>query len=54
MRYAVLIDGGLVKRKLGSPAESTTISDVTRFLDHLKAHPAGRDARARRLDTGDR
>jgi uncharacterized LabA/DUF88 family protein len=40
MRYAVLIDGGFVKRKLGSPAEPATISDVTRFLDHLKAHPA--------------
>jgi hypothetical protein len=39
MRYAVLIDGGFVKRKLGSRAEPTTIAVVTRFLERLTAHP---------------
>lgn len=39
MRYAVLIDGGFVKRKLGSRAEPVTISDVTLFLERLQAHP---------------
>ena len=39
VRYAVLIDGGFVKRKLRSRVESTTISDVSRFLERLKAHP---------------
>ena len=39
MRYAVLIDGGFVKRKLGSHARPTRISDVTRFLERLTAHP---------------
>jgi hypothetical protein len=39
MRYAVLIDGGFVKRKLRSGASPTTISDVARFLERLKEHP---------------
>lgn len=40
MRYAVLIDGGFIKRKIGSRAKPTTISDVAHFLDCLKAHDA--------------
>jgi uncharacterized LabA/DUF88 family protein len=39
MRYAVLIDGAFVKRKLGSRVEPTAISDISSFLDRLKAHP---------------
>jgi NYN domain-containing protein len=39
MKYAVLIDGGFVKRKLGSRIAPVTVSDVTRFLERLKAHP---------------
>lgn len=40
MKYAVLIDGGFVKRKLGSRATPTTIADVIRFLERLKVHPS--------------
>ena len=40
MKYAVLIDGGFVKRKLRSGVESTSISDITRFLDRVRAHHA--------------
>ena len=39
MRYAVLIDGGFVKRRLGSRAQPTAIADVAGFLERLKAHP---------------
>jgi uncharacterized LabA/DUF88 family protein len=40
MKYAVLIDGGFVKRKLRSRAGPTTIADVSRLLERIKAHPA--------------
>ncbi len=40
MKYAVLIDGGFIKRKLGSHAEPMTLAQVTVFIDRLKAHAA--------------
>ncbi len=40
MKYAVLIDGGFIKRKLGSRAEPTSLAQVTTFLSRLKSHPA--------------
>jgi len=39
MKYAVLIDGGFLKRKLGSPREPMTLSHVEAFLGRLRAHP---------------
>lgn len=40
MKYAVLIDGGFIRRKLGSQAEPTTLHQIREFLDVLRAHPA--------------
>jgi hypothetical protein len=40
MKYAVLIDGGFIKRKLGSHAEPTTLAQIISFLDRLKSHSA--------------
>jgi uncharacterized LabA/DUF88 family protein len=40
MKYAVLIDGGFIRRKLGSRAEPTSLAQVISFLARLKAHPA--------------
>jgi hypothetical protein len=40
MKYAVLIDGGFIKRKLGSQPAPLTIAGVTSFLERLKAHEA--------------
>ncbi len=40
MKYAVLIDAGFIKRKLGSQAEPTTLAQIVSFLDRLKSHPA--------------
>jgi uncharacterized LabA/DUF88 family protein len=40
MKYAVLIDGGFIRRKLGSRAEPTTLAQIISFLDGLKSHPA--------------
>jgi uncharacterized LabA/DUF88 family protein len=40
MKYAVLIDGGFIRRKLGSPVTPITLLHVTRFLERLRAHPA--------------
>ena len=40
MKYAVLIDGGFIRRKLGSRAEPTSLAQITTFLSQLKSHPA--------------
>jgi uncharacterized LabA/DUF88 family protein len=40
MKYAVLIDGGFVRRKLSTPTAPIGIASVTRFLNELSAHPA--------------
>jgi hypothetical protein len=40
MKYAVLIDGGFIRRKLGSKTEPTTLSQVTEFLDAVQSHAA--------------
>jgi uncharacterized LabA/DUF88 family protein len=34
------MDGGFIRRKLGSQARPMTATEVSRFLDRLKAHPA--------------
>src|SRR5262245_16311844 len=39
MKYAVLIDGGFLKRKLGSRTERITVSRIRTFLNQLSAHP---------------
>jgi hypothetical protein len=39
VKYAVLIDGGFIKRKLGSKHEPMTVSHVAAFLDRLTSHP---------------
>ncbi|MEJ0036480.1 MAG: NYN domain-containing protein [Gammaproteobacteria bacterium] len=49
MRYAVLIDGGFIKRKLGSRLQPMTISHVSTFLDRLKAHQALKGLRLHRV-----
>jgi NYN domain len=38
MKYAILIDAGFLKRKLGSQAEPLDINGVCKFLDALRAH----------------
>jgi hypothetical protein len=40
VKYAVLIDGGFIKRKLGSKNEPMTVSHVAVFLDRLRSHRA--------------
>jgi len=40
MKYAILIDGGFIKRKLGSVTEPVSLAKVVRFLNRLRAHPA--------------
>jgi hypothetical protein len=40
MKYAVLMDGGFIKRKLASKASPLTVSHISVFLDRLKSHPA--------------
>ena len=40
VKYAVLMDGGFIRRKLGSQSRPMTALDVSRFLDRLKAHTA--------------
>lgn len=40
VKYAVLMDGGFIRRKLGSQSRPMTATEVSRFLGKLKAHPA--------------
>lgn len=40
MKYAVLIDAGFLKRKLGSQAQPLGLQDVYAFLARLRAHEA--------------
>jgi len=40
MKYAILIDAGFLKRKLGSQAEPLSTQRVRMFLDQLRAHDA--------------
>jgi uncharacterized LabA/DUF88 family protein len=40
MKYAVLIDGGFLRRKLGSRTTRTTLAKVSTFLCQLRSHPA--------------
>src|SRR5690242_19993356 len=40
MKYAILIDAGFLKRKLGSQAEPLDAKGVCTFLDALRAHEA--------------
>lgn len=38
--YAILIDGGFLKRKLGSAQEPATAEKIKEFSDRLRKHPA--------------
>ena len=38
--YAILADGGFVRRKLGTEARPMVAEDFKRFVDALRAHPA--------------
>lgn len=38
--YAILIDGGFLKRKLGSAQEPATADRIKAFTDRLQTHPA--------------
>jgi hypothetical protein len=38
MKYAILIDAGFLKRKLGSQVEPLNVNGVCTFLDALRAH----------------
>jgi hypothetical protein len=40
MKYAVLIDGGFIRRKLNTPDRATSVAAITEFLNGLIAHPA--------------
>jgi hypothetical protein len=40
MKYAVLIDGGFIRRKLGNQEHPLTFEGVTDFLEELKGHEA--------------
>jgi hypothetical protein len=40
MKYAILIDAGFIKRKLGSQAEPLEAVGVCSFLASLRAHEA--------------
>jgi uncharacterized LabA/DUF88 family protein len=40
VKYAVLIDGGFIRRRLGSPAAPMTLLQVKRFIERLREHPA--------------
>ncbi len=40
MRYAILIDAGFLKRKLGSQAEPLDVHGICTFLDKVRAHGA--------------
>lgn len=47
--YAVLIDGGFLKRKLGTPREPMTLEHVELFIDRLRSHPALASERLHRI-----
>lgn len=38
MKYAILIDGGFVKRKLGSRDKPATAAQITKLVSQIKAH----------------
>jgi hypothetical protein len=40
MKYAVLIDGGFIRHKLGSRSARMSLAHVRTFLSQLRAHPA--------------
>ena len=40
MKYAILIDAGFLKRKLGSQAEPLDVNGVCAFLNALREHEA--------------
>ena len=40
MKYAVLIDGGFIRRRLGTRDDPFTLGKVTEFLGSLHAHPS--------------
>lgn len=48
-KYAVLIDAGFIKRKLGSHAEPLTADTVDRFVRALSVHPALANANLHRV-----
>lgn len=48
-RYAVLIDAGFLKRKLGSQENPTSAHRAQRFVDRLKEHEALRSASLHRI-----
>jgi len=47
--YAILLDGGFLKRKLGSPADPATPERVKQFTDRLVLHPVLRDLTLHRV-----
>jgi hypothetical protein len=49
MKYAILIDAGFLKRKLGSQTEPLDITGVRAFLDALRAHEALTDMSLHRV-----
>ncbi|GAO73521.1 MULTISPECIES: NYN domain-containing protein [unclassified Comamonas] len=38
MKYAILIDGGFVKRKLGSSQKPATAAEITNLVAHIRGH----------------
>jgi uncharacterized LabA/DUF88 family protein len=40
MKYALLMNGGFLRRKLGSLAAPATVSRIARFIEQVKAHPS--------------
>lgn len=49
MKYAILIDGGFIKRKLGSQAAPLDATGVLAFLDALRAHVSVADMHLHRV-----
>jgi hypothetical protein len=49
MKYAILIDAGFLKRKLGSQTEPLDVTGVRAFLDALRAHEALADMSLHRV-----
>ena len=49
LSYAILIDGGFLKRKLGTPKAPTALADIQNFLNSLKRAPALASMRLHRV-----
>jgi uncharacterized LabA/DUF88 family protein len=49
LSYAILIDGGFLKRKLGTPKAPATLAHIQVFLDSLKHAPALTSMRLHRV-----